>query len=281
MAPTDGLSFVGPRSFQLRANSVRASRRMCSIVLKIVKPTRGHSFDRSVVSVLNIKRVAQRAVQLGAFSGAEMTNRIAREQAHRKRHDIVASYRTHFGQSFFAANFDLRANPSKRSRNRSARHCRENLDGGISRQYADWSPTRSASQIGPNYVAPGYQLGIVSLAKRAATSTTIGSCGVNRYDAWSSASDLRSSSASRTATAPRRRSSDRLVPRSAASRSSRATRSSSNCTNTSRRPMKHMITHMALALPFPHRGECEPGEGVLIEVGENRFESAFGDVISP
>jgi len=42
-----------------------------------------------------------------------------------------------------------------------------------------------------------------------------------------------------------------------------------------------MVTHMVCALPFAPRGECEPGEGVLIEVGENRFESAFGDVISP
>jgi hypothetical protein len=103
---------------------------------------------------------------------------------------------------------------------------------------------RIVGRIGPDVVTPAYQFGIVSLASRAATSTTIGSCGVNRYDACSSASAWRISSASRTATAPRRRSSDRLVPRSAASRSSRATRSSSNCTSTSRRAIDHMVTRM-------------------------------------
>jgi hypothetical protein len=174
-----------------------------------------------------------------------MADGAAGEQANRKCHDVVASDHTHFGESFFGTNFDLRSYSAHRSRNRSAGHGRENLNGGISRQHTDRTPPSGASQIGPEDVAPGYQFGIVSLAKRAATSTTMGSWGVKRYDAWSSASDLRSSSASSTATAPLRRSSDRLVPRSAASRSSRATRSSSNCTSTSRRPTRHMVTHMS------------------------------------
>lgn len=173
-----------------------------------------------------------------------MADPAAREQAKRQGHDVVASDHTHFGESFFRANFDFRANPANRSRNRSAGHGRENLNGGVSSQHAHRTPASGASEIGPDNVPPGYQFGIVSLASRAATSTTIGSCGVKRYDACSSVSARWSSSASSTATAPLRRSSERLVPRSAASRSSRATRSSSNCTSTSRRPMNHMVTHM-------------------------------------
>jgi hypothetical protein len=99
-------------------------------------------------------------------------------------------------------------------------------------------------RLAQNNVAPNYQLGIVSLASRAAASTTIGSWGVSRYGACNSASARRRSSASSTATARLRRSADRFVPRSAASRSSRATRSSSNCTNTSRRPIDRLVTHL-------------------------------------
>jgi hypothetical protein len=173
-----------------------------------------------------------------------MANPATGEQANRQGHDVVASDHTHFGQSLIRANFDLRANPADRSRDRSACHGRENLNGGIAGQHAHRTPASGASEIGPDDVTPRYQFGIVSLASRAATSTTIGSCGVKRYDACNSLSAWRSSSASSTATAPLRRSSDRLVPCSAASRSSRATRSSSNCTSTSRRPINHMITHM-------------------------------------
>jgi hypothetical protein len=48
-----------------------------------------------------------------------------------------------------------------------------------------------------------------------------------------------------------------LVPRSAASRSSRATRSSSNCTRTSRRPMNHMVTHMNLVIASACYPRCQ------------------------
>ena len=201
-------------------------------------------FPVVIDSVLNIERVAQRVVQLGTSSKAEMADPAAGEHAYRQRHDVVASDHTYFGESFFRANFDLRANPANCSRNRSAGHGRENLNGSVSSQHAHGTPASGASQIDPENVASGYQFGIVAVASRAATSTMIGSCGVKRYDACSSASARRSSSASSTATAPLRRSSERFVPRSAASRSSRATRSSSNCTSTSRRPMNHMVTHM-------------------------------------
>jgi hypothetical protein len=193
--------------------------------------------DRAVDSVLDIERVAQRVVQLGTFTNSEMANPTAGEHAYWQRHYVVAGDRTHFGESFFGANFDLRANPADRSCNRSTGHGRENLDGGVSGQYAHRTSASGTSQISPNNVTSGYQFGIVSPASRAATSTMIGSCGVKRYEACSSVSAWRSSSASRTATAPLRNSSDRFVPRSAASRSSRETRSSSNCTSTSRRPI--------------------------------------------
>ena len=186
---------------------------------------------------------------MGTFPNSEMADPTAGEHAYRQRHYVVAGDHTHFGKSFFGANFDLRTNPTNRSCNRSTGHGRENLDGGVSGQHAHRTSASRASQISPNNVTPGYQLGIVSPASRAATSTTIGSCGVKRYDACSSVSAWRSSSASSTATAPLRRSSDRFVPRSAASRSSRKTRSSSNCTSTSRRPIHHMVTHMCGSPP--------------------------------
>jgi hypothetical protein len=208
-------------------------------------------------SVLNIERVAQRVVQLGTFSKAEMADPAAGEHADRQCHDVVARDHTYFGESFFRSNFDLRANPANCSRNRSAGQRRENLNGSVSCQHAHRTPASGASQIGPDDVAPGYQFEIVSVASRAATSTMIGSCGVKRYDACSSASARRSSSASSTATAPLRRSSERLVPRSAASRSSRATRSSSNCTRTSRRPMNHMVTHMNLVIASACYPRCQ------------------------
>jgi|GEM_PF-5846654 len=173
-----------------------------------------------------------------------MANPAAGEQGNGQCHNVVASDHTHFGESFFRANFNLRANPANRSRNWSAGHGRENLNGGVSGQHAHRTPASGASEIDPDNVTPGYQVGIIPLASRAATSTTMGSCGVKRYDACSSASAWRSSSASSTATAPLRRSSDRFVPCSTASRSSRATRSSSNCTSTWRRPMDHMVIHM-------------------------------------
>jgi len=119
-------------------------------------------------------------VQFGTLSEAEMANPAAGEQANGQCHDVVASDDTRFGESFFRANFNLGANPANRSRNRSTGHGRENLNCSVSSQHAYRTPAGGTSQIGPDDVTPGYQFGVVSLASRAATSTTIGSCGVKR-----------------------------------------------------------------------------------------------------
>lgn len=73
-------------------------------------------------SVLNIERVAQRVVQFGTFSKAEMANPAAGEHASRQCHDVVASDHTYFGESFFRANFNLGPNSANCSRNRGASH---------------------------------------------------------------------------------------------------------------------------------------------------------------
>lgn len=138
------------------------------------------SLNQVIESVLNIERVAQCVIQLGTLPKAETANGGAGEKAQGQRHDVVARDHTRFGQSFFGPDSNFRTYPANRSRNRSARQGRENFDGCISRQYAHRAPASRAPQVGPDDVAPGYQFGIVSLASRAATPTTIGSWGVKR-----------------------------------------------------------------------------------------------------
>ena len=94
---------------------------------------------------------------------------------------------------------------------------------------------RSAQQI--SFRAINYQGGPVRAARRAADRSNAGSGGRRRYAAMSSRSAAARSSASITTRAPRRRSSERFVPRDEAIRSRSRTRSSSNCTSTSRRAM--------------------------------------------
>jgi hypothetical protein len=191
-----------------------------------------------------------------------MADPVTGEQVIRQRHDVVTSDHANFGESFLRSNFNFRANPANRSRYWGTRHGRENLNGSVSSQHAHWTPASGPTKIGPDDVPSGYQFGIVSLASRTAASSTIGSCGVERYDACSSASARRSSSASSTATAPLRSSSDRFVPCSTASRSSRATRSSSNCTRTSRRPINHMVAHMLELPPLPALKTASQVDGI-------------------
>lgn len=128
-----------------------------------------------VESVLNIKRVTYRVVQLGSLSGVEMAHPTAGQQRNRHSHDVVARDHAHLGQPLFGADFDLRSNPPNGSSNRNADDGREDLYGRVSSQDAHWTPTSGTSHIGPENVAPGYQLGIASVASRAATSTIIGS----------------------------------------------------------------------------------------------------------
>lgn len=89
-------------------------------------------FPDVLESVLNIKRVTYRAVQLGTFSKAEMADAAVGQQRNRQSHDVVASDHTHFGQPFFGANFDLRSNPPNSSRNRGAGDSRKDLYGRVS-----------------------------------------------------------------------------------------------------------------------------------------------------
>src|ERR1019366_590778 len=89
-------------------------------------------FPDVLESVLDIKRVTYRGVQLGTFSNAEMADPAAGQQRNRQSHDVVASDHTHFGQPFFGANFDLRSNPPNSSRNRGAGDSREDLYGRVS-----------------------------------------------------------------------------------------------------------------------------------------------------
>ena len=85
-----------------------------------------------MTSVLNIERVAQRAIQCCPLSKAEMADPISDEQVDGQCHDVVTGDHAGFGEPFLRANFNLRANPANRSRYWSAGQRRENLNGSVS-----------------------------------------------------------------------------------------------------------------------------------------------------
>ena len=169
---------------------------------------------------------------------------------------------------------DLRADAADRPAERRAGHGQQHVDRRVPREHAHGATAGGMAQVGPDNVAPGYHRGTVCAASRTAASTTSGSWGMRRYAAWSSRSACRTSSASKSANAPRRRSSDRLVFRSLAKRSNLATRSSSSCTNTSRRATKHMLTPMVAddVGPYPSgQGGGHLGHGVTTTLRYDPF----------
>ncbi len=77
--------------------------------------------------------------------------------------------------------------------------------------------TDEQAKVGPEDLVAGYHSGAVRAASRAAVRTRAGSVGCRRYAATRSRSAANVSSAAMTAWAPRRRSTERFVPRVLAS----------------------------------------------------------------
>jgi hypothetical protein len=188
-------------------------------------------------SIRDVQRVAQGLIESSSGGLVEVADRFVVEVVERDGDDVVAADDTRLGKSVLAAELDFRSDTSNGAGDRCAGDCGEHFDRRVAGQQADGPTTSGRSEIGPVDVVASYHAGAVSAASRLADRTSAGSAGCRRYAARSSRSAAASRSASSTAWAPRRNSSERLVPRSVASASSCSTRSSSSCTSTSRRAM--------------------------------------------
>ncbi len=186
-------------------------------------------------SIHDVEGVPQRLVEQGTSDVVKTTDGLIIQIDDGDRDDVVATDDTRFGKAVLGTKFYFRSDAANRSRDGSARDRCEHFDCCVACEHADRTAASGRSEVCPVDVVAGYHAGAVFAASRRADSTRAGSAGCRRYANFSARSAVARSSASRTAWAPRRISSERLVPRSAASASRRSTRSSSSWTSTSRR----------------------------------------------
>ena len=176
----------------------------------------------------DVEGVPQRLVQSSAHDLVEMTDWIVVEGVDGDGDDVVAADDTCLGQTVLGTQLDLGTNAADRSRNGCTCDGGEHRDSRIAREHTHRATSCRRTEICPVDVVAGYHAGAVAAARRRADWSSAGSAGWRRYARRSCRSASVSSSASSTACAPRRNSSERLVPRSAARASSRSTSSSSS-----------------------------------------------------
>jgi len=193
-----------------------------------VGPWRIKPRDRRRRSVDDVQGVAERPIQLGSRTRVEVAHTIAIKGGLGHGDQVVAVDHRVIGQTVLGPHLHFRGDSADGPGYRCACQSVENGDRSVPCDDTYRPSARRRPEVGPDDVVSGYHSGAVSAASRCDASSSAASGGCFVYAAMRRSSARAHRSASRTATAPRRISSDLLSPTRRANSSSLATRSSSS-----------------------------------------------------
>lgn len=185
----------------------------------------------------DVEGVAKGPIEFGPRTQVELAHRLLVKIGLGNGDDVVAVDHCSTGETLLGPYIHFGCDPSDDPGYGCACHLVQNRNRGIPGEDTYRPSTSRRPEVCPDDVVASYQSGAVSAASRRDASSSAASGGCFVYASMSLSSARAHSSASRTAKAARRRSSERLTSVRFASSSSLATRSSSSCTSTSRLAM--------------------------------------------